>query len=244
MDHIKNEVKGLVEKYNNQGHATYEKMVPIILKKGIECVNLSMFGEEMRNNIMNSVGEELVKKGKVSEAVKAFVATNNSQRLVNIGDDFSSKGMYSDAIDCYKLAQNRERLRVTGETCLRDGQMVDAIRAYKLLNDKEMLLKVGEECIKREKYDSAIEVFHSLENTPKLIEVGDKCVKTERNECLPFAERAYSIAGEQDKLNTLGDLFLKKEKLQSAFRVYKTAGNHMMMSFLRENFGIGQEASQ
>ncbi len=244
MDHIKKEVKGLVEKYNNQGNATYEKMVPIILRKGVDNVNLSMFGEEMRNNIMNSVGEELIKKGKVAEAIKAFVATNNSERLVNIGDDFSSKGMYSDAIDCYKLAQNKDRLRVTGQTCLRDGQMVDAIRAYKLLNDNDMLLQVGEECIKREKYDSAIEVFNHLQNTDRLIGVGDQCLKTERNECLIFAEKAYSIAADSNKLNKLGDIYLKKEHLKAAFRVYKAAGNHMMMSFLRENFGISQEAQQ
>ena len=110
MEHIKKEVKGLVEKYHGKDSATYEKMVPIILKKGVENVNLSMFGEEMRNNIMNSVGEELIKKGKVTEAVKAFVATKNNAKLVSIGNDFCSKGMFSDAIDCYQLAEDKDKL--------------------------------------------------------------------------------------------------------------------------------------
>lgn len=241
VEHIKKEVKGLVEKYADKDSATYNKMVPIILKKGVENVNLSMFGEEMRCNILNAVGEELVKKGKITEAVKAFVATGNNPKLVRIGDDFVSKGMFSDAIDCYQLADNKDRLRLTGERCLRDGQMVDAIRAYKLLNDKEMLIKVGEECIKREKFDSAIDVFQLLDNRAKLIEVGNRCVASERNECLPFAEKAFSVASDNDKLNNLGDLFLKKEALNSAYRVYKKAGNGMMMSFLRENFSVEEQ---
>ena len=64
MDHIKKAVPGLVEKFNARGNETYEKMVPIILKKGVDNVNLAMFSDEMRGNVLNAVAEKLLKKGK------------------------------------------------------------------------------------------------------------------------------------------------------------------------------------
>ena len=58
VDQIKERVPELVAKYSQAKDTTYQRMVPIVLKKGLENINLDMFGEETQKQIYDAVGED------------------------------------------------------------------------------------------------------------------------------------------------------------------------------------------
>ena len=63
VDQIKERAAELVQQYSSENENTFRRMVPIVLKKGLENINLEMFSDEVRTGILNAVAEELVKKG-------------------------------------------------------------------------------------------------------------------------------------------------------------------------------------
>jgi tetratricopeptide (TPR) repeat protein len=235
VDQIKERAAELVQQYSNETDNTFRRMVPIVLKKGLENINLEMFSEEIRTGILNAVAEELVKKGRTKEAITAYMKAKNQPKLIEIGDSYRNMNMFSHAIECYWIADAKDRLLQVGEVCLRDGQMTDAIKAFQLVEEKAKLLLVGDECLAREKFDSAIEVFKFLNNPNKLVAVGKACIKHDR---LVLAAKAFELANATDELNLVGDIFLQKEQLNNCYEVYKLAGNEMMIQFLRDNFNM------
>lgn len=50
------------------------------------------------------------------------------------------------------------------------------------------------------------------------------------------AINAYKLLGDNDKLNKLGDSFLKAGLLSNAFNVYQAANNEVMVRFIKQNF--------
>ena len=156
VEQLKHIVPDLVNKFNAEKDNTFRRMVPIVLKKGLENISLDMFDEQVQKGILNAVAEELVKKGRTKEAIAAFMKAKNTEKLVEIGDSYRNMNMFSHSIECYWIADAKERLRQVGEVCLRDGQMADAIKAFQLVEDRTKLLLVGDECLKREKYENAI----------------------------------------------------------------------------------------
>ena len=126
----------------------FGKLVPALIDKGIESVNLSMFDDETRVQLLNEVGDECLRKGNVKQAVKAFMFIGNKDKLAKIGENYENIGMFSDAVDMYVLAENDAKLANLGSRCLKDGKFADAIKAFKKINDRQQLLRVGEECMK------------------------------------------------------------------------------------------------
>src|SRR3989344_1711717 len=59
----------------------FSKMVPSLMKKGIDNLNLSMFNHELKFNILSALGEEYRRKGNLSDAVKTFVLAGNQEKL-------------------------------------------------------------------------------------------------------------------------------------------------------------------
>ena len=212
---------------------SFSKLVPVILKKGIENVNLSMFTDETRNQILEAVGDEYVKRG-ATKALSTFLLIGNRQKIVTIGDNYLNMGMYDQAIESYNVAGSREKLVQIGDRCIKEGNEGGAIKAYRYANEKEKLNDVGEICIKKGKLDFAIEVFSVTKNIPKLIEIGDSCVKESHQ--LENAARAYEAAGDKELLNKVGDTFLKEGRLNNALITYEAAGNEIMINFIKENF--------
>ena len=101
VDQLKNIVPELVQKFNAEKEDTFKRMVPIVLKKGLENTNLDMFGEDMQRGILNAVAEELVKKGRTKEAIAAYMKAKNKDKLIEIGDSYKNMNMFSHAIECY-----------------------------------------------------------------------------------------------------------------------------------------------
>ena len=51
VDQIKEMVPELVAKYNSDKEDTFKRMVPMVLKKGLENISLDMFNEEIQQHI-------------------------------------------------------------------------------------------------------------------------------------------------------------------------------------------------
>ena len=239
VDNVTKNIKKLVE--DNERGNPYTKIVPSIVKKGIDNVNLSMFDDNTRNGLLNAAGDEFLKRGDFVQSVKAYVLTKNVQKLNNIGDEYSGRGQFNQAIEVYNLAynfsQDQSKLITCGEKCLVESHLTDALRAFAILKDEARLIKLGEICLEKEKVDVAIEVFAILNNRDKLIRLGDKCLNENR---YGYAARAYELASDKDKLSQLGDVLLKSGLLGSALRIYELADNKMMVQFIKENFSEDQ----
>ena len=239
MEDITKNIKQIVQE--NEGASSFAKIVPSIVKKGIDSVNLNMFDDQTREGLLNAAGEEFIKRGDFIQSVKSFLLTKNVPKLDEIGDIFSSRGQYNQAIEIYNLAYNFSRDSVKlvkcGEKCLLDAHLSDALRAFSILKDEPRLIKLGEICLEKEKLDVAIEVFAILKNDDRLIKLGDKCVNENR---LSYAARAYELAGNKEKLSQLGDILLKSGLIGSALRIYEIANNQMMVQFIKENFSEDQ----
>jgi len=88
---------------------THKRLVPALIRKGIDSINLSMFNEDTKKKLLNAAGTELFKKGRFQEAVKAFSATSNKEKLIEVGDYYVNINMYDPAIDTYKVADAKEK---------------------------------------------------------------------------------------------------------------------------------------
>ena len=132
----------------------FGKLVPALIERGIESINLSMFDDDTRTQLLNEVGDECLRKGKINEAIKAFMFVNNKEKLSTIGNNYEGIGLFGKAVDMYVLAEDKESLTRLGDKCLKDAKFPDSIKAFKSLNDRGRLLAVGEECMNREKWDS------------------------------------------------------------------------------------------
>src|SRR3989344_9279147 len=114
VEHIKRDSYRLVEEFTNAPvENPFSKVIPALMKKGLENVNLSMFSEEKKRELLNAAGEEYLKRTQVMDAIKIFKGTDNKQRLNEIGDEHYRLGLYNYAIEAYKIAQNPEKLLKT-----------------------------------------------------------------------------------------------------------------------------------
>ncbi len=234
MDHLTKAAPRLVEEHNAAGDSNaFSKIIPALMKKGLENVNLSMFSEEKKMELLNAAAEEYLKRNQVVDAIKVFMMTGNKKRLIEVGDDHVRVGLYSHAIEAYKLAGDHERLTKIGDKCLEAGHITEAIAAYKVVADQDRLNKVGDYCLEKGKIDFAIEVYAALENKTKLNALGDKCFG-EKN--YMYAHKAYAMVQEKDKLNRVGEEFMKMGLLANALRSFEAADNQMMVQFIKENF--------
>src|SRR3989344_321227 len=205
MDHLTKAAPRLVEEYNaGVDDSAFSRVIPALMKKGLDNVNLSMFSEEKKKELLNAAAEEYLKRNQVL-----------------------------DAIEVYKLAGEKERLARIGDKCLEEGHITEAIAAYKAVGDQDKLNNVGDYCLEKGKIDFAIEVFAALENKMKLIALGDRCF-AEKN--YMHAHRAYHLGGEKDKLNKVGEEFMRMGLLANALKAFEAAENEMMVAFIKENF--------
>jgi len=63
VEHIKRDSYRLVEEFSNkQDENPFGKIIPALMKKGLENANLSMFSEEKKKELLNAAGEEYLNK--------------------------------------------------------------------------------------------------------------------------------------------------------------------------------------
>ena len=136
--------------------SNFRQILPALIEKGFDNINLSMFDEETRMGLLNAFGDEYVRKGRLPEAMKVYILAGNKAKLTAIGEDYEKVGLHSNAIECYRLADNNDKLLKVGNKCLEEGKTGDAIKAFRAVNDVERLTRVGEDSLRKEKYDHAI----------------------------------------------------------------------------------------
>jgi len=67
--------------------AKFRQLLPALLNRGIDNIDFSMFGPEMRYSILDLMGDEFIRRGNLAEAQKAFVLSSNQPRLSIVADD-------------------------------------------------------------------------------------------------------------------------------------------------------------
>ncbi|MDD5177765.1 MAG: hypothetical protein PHT54_00565 [Candidatus Nanoarchaeia archaeon] len=211
----------------------FRKIVPALIEKGVENLDLSMFSQEMRNEILNAVGEEHLLKGRLPDAVKIFLMTKNAQRLKDIAKNYEDIGLFGSAVDILKAIEDLDGLVRLGDRCLDAGRLGDAVRAIKYVGDKEKLVKIGYFCLERDKLDFAIEVFKSASREDLLTELGEKWIREGKFE---YAYKALELVGDKARISHLADVLLKEGLFRAAYKSYVLAGNIIMADFIRQNF--------
>src|SRR3989344_5546632 len=109
----------------------YEKIVPAIMKKGLKNVNLDMFDDKTRGELVNATGRQYFKRGFYEEAIDAFKRTKNKAMLIQVGQYFAKTDMYNKALDSYEAASAYSEAERLGLKALEEGKIIDAIRAFK-----------------------------------------------------------------------------------------------------------------
>ena len=82
VEHIKKSISKIMDEVQKVDDAEFSKIVPALLKKGIDNIDLSMFGDEAKIDLLNRAGDELYKRGNYAEAIKAYLQTQNYAKMV------------------------------------------------------------------------------------------------------------------------------------------------------------------
>src|SRR3989338_6491224 len=98
------------------------KIVPALMKRGVDNLNLSMFNPELKFSILTALGDEYQRKGNLNDAVKTFVLAGNQDRLNHVAEDYERIGQMDNCIEVYKLACNQDKLMQVGKKCLEIGR--------------------------------------------------------------------------------------------------------------------------
>src|SRR3989338_7140953 len=156
-----------------QDSGKFSKIVPQLLKKGLDNLNLSMFSPELKYGILTSLGEEYRKRGNLNDAVKTFVLAGNRLCLNEVAEDYLRLQQFDNSIEAYKLAGNKEKLLEVGKKCLYESKIGPAMKAFIAIGDTQKLIEVGEQCIGRNRFDFAFEIFSKIKDSAKLVELGN-----------------------------------------------------------------------
>ena len=107
----------------------FKRIVPVLMEKGIENVNLSMFDDHTKSELFNALGEEYLRKGNLNEAIKSYILAGNKQRLTEVGQHYEEVGLFSNAIDTYRLADAKDQLLKDANKSHDNSHFSEAIKA-------------------------------------------------------------------------------------------------------------------
>src|SRR3989344_4025878 len=195
----------------------FRKLIPALLQKGVEQLNLSMFSDDMRATILNSLADEYLRRGNLQGAARAYILAGNQFKLSSVGRDFEKLGLFDNAIEAYKMCGDNKHLIALGTKCMEDGRFPNAIKAFKSINSEELLRKLGNECFSK----------------GKLNELGEACLKEGQ---YSYAIRAAQITQNHELLNKVGERCMREGLLHAALESVTMAKNEMMGDFIRANF--------
>jgi len=198
--------------------------------------------EKKIKEILNELGDEKFKEGKVETAAEFYeeAGTKNKLKKVHekIGDQLAKKGDYFSAAMHYEKAKSKEKLKESllkaGNKSFEEGNFSHAADSYKKagLKDKfkvaenKMYKKEAENLIKEKKFaEAAYRYGHIGTNDEKnnlLIQEGDKLMKKGSFES---AERYYKEGGlsEKEIFSKIGNELSKKGDFKKASEYYEKA---------------------
>src|SRR3989338_5448063 len=101
VSNLVKEVQGVGTR--SQASESYKKLLPSLLRKGIDSVDFSMFSFSTRNEILNAMGDEYIRRGNFEDAQKSFVLASNKVKLQELGDEYARVGLFAKAVESFKL---------------------------------------------------------------------------------------------------------------------------------------------
>ena len=98
---------------HNQDINKFSRIVPSLMKKGFDSLNLSMFSPEVKCGLLSALGEEYRRKGNLNDAVKSFVIAGNKEKLNEVAEDYEKLFQFDNAIEVY-ISRLRGKLQSAG----------------------------------------------------------------------------------------------------------------------------------
>ena len=115
-----------------------ENLANWVIKKGLDKVDVSMFDEKIRKEVLTEVGERFIRMEKRGEAIKALILASNVERLVSYGKELMELCDFGNAFLALEPTANREQLVLLGTTCLGEGFYELAFGCFKAGGDHEL----------------------------------------------------------------------------------------------------------
>ena len=123
MEDFKRDIPRIMDEHEKVDDNQFRQIIPLLLKRGLENLDLSMFDEETKVKLLTAAGDEFLKRGKIQDALKIFKYIKNKQKLVDVGDQNFRLGLYKHAIEAYVLAEDYGRLEKAADKCLHEGHL-------------------------------------------------------------------------------------------------------------------------
>ena len=258
---VKEEVKEEVKEVtNNYIRKLAEPLKEDILKSDISRIsrlNLSMFDEKIKKDILIEIGDELCIDGEWDRAKKVYKKAGRKitpELLVEMGDrcikkapcsitDLNKIGAHVKVIDVYSEAGNNKKLIEVADYIAKfdaSDYLDYAIEIYEKLGDVKGLKNLGDRCLKiarkprsetidyRGRFlDLARKAYEKVGDKKGLLEVGDRYL--EIGLFIDDVIESYEKAGEltEGKLIEIGDKYINNGNLTYATIAYKKAGKRL-----------------
>ena len=72
MEELKKDISKIMEDQSKEDDNQFRQIIPILIKKGLDNLDLSMFNESMKIKLLTAAGDEYLKRGNTKEALKIF----------------------------------------------------------------------------------------------------------------------------------------------------------------------------
>ena len=94
---------------------SFKKIMPMLIDRGIDKIDFSMFNEELKISLLNEMGDEYLKKGVLENAIKAFLLTSNREKLVKVGKEYQKLGKYVDVLNTFNVVKDSRFIHAIGD---------------------------------------------------------------------------------------------------------------------------------
>lgn len=110
-----------------------------IIDSGVDSVDLSMLSPEKKSSLLTDVAILLFKKGRIEEAVKALVVSENKTILKVWFNDFVEERKSKYAALCAVALKDSINAEKWAGYCMEDGYYETALEVFKFLGKKDMV---------------------------------------------------------------------------------------------------------
>ena len=110
-----------------------------IINYGVDNVDLSMLNPEKKSSLLTDIAILLFKKGRIEEAVKTLVVSENKIILKKWFDDFVEERKSKYAALCAVALKDNINIEKWAVICLEDGNYETALLAFNALGKKDMV---------------------------------------------------------------------------------------------------------
>lgn len=85
----------------------FDKILSLLMQKGIDDMDLSMFDDDIRIQLLKNAAERFFDDKKYLEAIKAYGLVEDKEKLNKLGDMFLKSCLLANALLAYEIAENK-----------------------------------------------------------------------------------------------------------------------------------------